>query len=1604
MFFCLQRRSLLSLGFLVLFSIVATTAFAFEGARELANYEVSLPGPDGLHPFSSPQVKQQAEAGLPQWSLSWHGQDSGSLSGIGPVVTGMATEQFAESFISRQSVLLGISADEIGETGSQTLGHLEHRYYRQEHRGLGVIGSRLIFTFATDGTVQQFTTRTAPGITLTSVQPGVSADESFSAGFADLPGFNEIRLDYSELMVLPSLFSGLDGDRLVWNLYCTSMEPISSWRILVDATSGEVLERESLMTGLTAVSGVVSGTRTYPTPFDAEEMSLLGDMFVAALNGEELLGFTVTDGNGSFDLGEIDIPDSDNFALQAGLAGPWVTVLRHSPADMPATLTVPGTSFPANLVWSDEEATLAERSLFWNVNSAHSILKTMDPASQYLDRPVTVVALSDEGECNAYASLNPYAPFMSYYAAGDRCPNIGQITDVVYHEYAHLITMFTYGYDSAPGDFHEGFSDYFAATILDTCRIGLGFTGENTFLRDLDNDWTESSVAADEYCSGDVHCVGLLTGGALWKMRAALIEEIGDYETAVAYADRLYHFCRYGHPMDFDELLLHLRLLDDDDANLANGTPYLDAILTGFTHHEIGDLGVHLAHTPLFDTEDIATARTVAVKLSNVFPIVPEKIQVHYSVDGGGFVTEQMTGQIWDYSFDIPAPVSGDVSIRYYFTAEDTDGNMATLPATAPVDYFSYFMGVDVTPPHVSHSTPVAPAVNQSNIWFHADITDNSGVIGGVNAEVTIQKGDESTTQTVPLNFKTMPGRSNFYEGMLTVSDLGADDQIRYYLIAADEANETNQTRYPAIGEITMIAERGRSWDFETDLSGISTSGDWVLHNPPAIGPAAASGTGLVETDAGFGTGQYNVNVNSELITPVLDLSDWTGAQLVFDHWFQIEADWDGGQILCSSDGGESWGLLTPGGGYNGDIYDSWNLGLGMFPAYSSMSDAWEQVVVPLDFYIGESIQLKFLFWSDGGVIDLGWYLDNIKVIESQARVQPSAVYATSGDDTLVEVSWLPPDGVNVVSDAFLGYNLYRTAEGSESEFAKLNDSILSIPTYSDSEVSNGTYYNYVVTSVFTNGESPYSPVAIGYPYRAQLATAETAELTIEGDPVNDEESLVIDNSGTGNLNVNIYLADPDQSFSDVLPRFSPDGQPDIEFVDMISDDADASAPDVASISYQETQAGLLLFDFAFHDTMPDPEEGFTLIFSLDTDLDRSTGMPAGAAGAEYTLLMGQWAYEISEMAMGFRVPAIVIIGAYGMMPAPYLEMEADSDSLVVGMPSYLFAPGQPVGYSAMVEYGSYMSQQLAVDATVTTGEGKTNPVITGIKELATLLSSGALRTDENDEGDTIPDERESTWLSDTSPRFGTATPDEPLLVALDFDFTGEMEDAYECKLILTSNDPDLPTSEVSILVHLRDIVGEQMSCWSTESRSDGLFLEWAPAVPSNFPGGFELTRWTEAEDENSAILLTGAPITSPDDSLYSYLDRTALSGVAHYYRITGITSDGEQVPIDPVAHPLYDPAVPGKLVLQQALPNPLSTTTTLRLQAPAGRAWDLAICDVTGRMVRQLVEKGAYSDGIHMVQWDGRDTNGEMVSQGVYYAVMRSGGKQSTRSLVVVR
>ncbi|MDZ4699715.1 MAG: FlgD immunoglobulin-like domain containing protein [Rhodothermales bacterium] len=112
-----------------------------------------------------------------------------------------------------------------------------------------------------------------------------------------------------------------------------------------------------------------------------------------------------------------------------------------------------------------------------------------------------------------------------------------------------------------------------------------------------------------------------------------------------------------------------------------------------------------------------------------------------------------------------------------------------------------------------------------------------------------------------------------------------------------------------------------------------------------------------------------------------------------------------------------------------------------------------------------------------------------------------------------------------------------------------------------------------------------------------------------------------------------------------------------------------------------------------------------------------------------------------------------------------------------------------------------------------------------------------------------------------------------------------------------------------------------------------------------------------------------------------------------------GVTNEVSSVAIERIGD-----ETPTRFALHGNYPNPFNPSTTIHFELANAGQVVLAVYDVLGQQVAELVN-GVQSAGVYEVQWDGRDTDGQVAASGVYlYRVTFDGQQSQSRVMTLLK
>jgi hypothetical protein len=1522
----------------------------------------------------------------PRWRVAWNlrARTPHRLYGPGLQIEfapadAARVEAACRALLVQSAPLTGIRDDALRLAAADRRLGRWYVVFEQIEAGLPVRGGRADVRVTDTGAVQLFGAdwHRHPSV---DARPRVAAAAALAAAAADLGPTTDFA---HELVILPEPRDAAYVYHLAHELRFRTAEPRGVWRAWVDAHSGDLLRRENeiryaQLTG--RVTAEVEST-TIGDPFVAQP--LRDTRFNVGTSMTEL-GFTDADGFYDVTTAAVDTVD-----VRVRLLGRWARVFNSELGfATPAILArmFPGTS--RDFLWNDSNSRASERDAYYHALIAHQTIKELDPTFTGVDYQMPVTVDIFDRDCNAFWD----GLGINFFGQSMRCVNTARIADVVYHEYGHGITDRQYRPLTPSGAMHEGFSDYYAASINDDPRIGRGFRGPGTILRTVDND----NTFPDDIV-GEVHRDGLILAGALWDLRQTL---------GRGATDSLFHYARYGRADNFDDYLLDVLVTDDDNGDIYDGTPRFDAIIAAFAGHGIGDYSVQIAHTPEADTEDLNKPLVLEAVILSIFQLEPGSQLLHYAVNGGAWNTLPLapTGMaVREFGATIPMQPAG-TQVAYYITAADSAGNAASLPpggATAP---FEFRVGADVTPPVIVHDPlPDQPADAPAGWPVRAVVTDNlDRGLAEVRTEYTINGVTGGGTLAMA------PLGNDVWATTLPMAGVVLGDTIFYRVGAVDSAQTPNIMQAPPAGAYDFTIVPGLARDLEASDAGLIASGDWEW-GVPAGEPAAFTGTNVWGT--GLVTG-YSDDTESILEIGPIDMTTWTRAALVFQHWLDSESFYDGGCVEISTNNGLDWTLVQPSGGYPLPfVLALANAG------YSGNLQGWQRAEFELSQFVGQQVLMRWRFASDSGVIDRGWFIDDIEVVARQVLSIPLALQAESGFDSAVRLDWSSPAGVAPPpTTPLLGYHVYRAGNADLSDAVQLTDSPLGpeILSYVDVQAINGVLYHYAVTALYAEGESRPSNVADGMAY-VSAYSADTAALDVHVvDGATADTTITFTNTGTGFLHMNLWLGEAsDDDIDDVRIAYQriPPGMaagarrtraaakggpaavakgggageaaaaatgapaPTMDFAALVAAWRRAERPDAAAartLPVAPADAGgyTLLFADAQEGSTPDIKEllveenasgetrfrvtgwapwgnvftDFTMVLGMDTDTDRSTGQNGGF---DYFVVAGAFALST------FGTPAVVLQGQTVVTVPTHQFFPTNADVLEFGFPFDFI--GNPA---------RLLVQVIAFD-----------PALQVPRDFAPGVPSTA------------------QWLQPQA--FHVVAP-AGVPTPLGLSFASIVPGHYAGKVFFETNAPASPVVVLPVGYHVTTTAVALSDLTALQEDAD-VVVRWRTSGEVDV-AAFRVHRSRDGGPEQAL-----SPDVEPSAGrAYVFRDRDPAPG-SYTYRIGEVAPDGS-VTLHGAVEITTVRVAPAVSFLDPAVPNPFNPTTTLRFGVAVAGPADVVVFDSRGRRVRTLWRAAHVEPGFRRVTWDGRDDAGVRVASGVYHVRLQTAGRALTRRLTLVK
>jgi len=133
------------------------------------------------------------------------------------------------------------------------------------------------------------------------------------------------------------------------------------------------------------------------------------------------------------------------------------------------------------------------------------------------------------------------------------------------------------------------------------------------------------------------------------------------------------------------------------------------------------------------------------------------------------------------------------------------------------------------------------------------------------------------------------------------------------------------------------------------------------------------------------------------------DLTSVDRATLQFDHYLQIEEQWDFGVVQVSADGGRTWTSLANENTRSDIDPDGYPKIKENLPGFTGIADGWTTETFDLSAFAGQKVHINFRYLTDWATEEAGWFVDNIRIPEIGLSFDGSTTEPFLSMDELLE-------------------------------------------------------------------------------------------------------------------------------------------------------------------------------------------------------------------------------------------------------------------------------------------------------------------------------------------------------------------------------------------------------------------------------------------------------------------------------------------------------------------------------------------------------------------------------------------------------------------------
>ena len=257
------------------------------------------------------------------------------------------------------------------------------------------------------------------------------------------------------------------------------------------------------------------------------------------------------------------------------------------------------------------------------------------------------------------------------------------------------------------------------------------------------------------------------------------------------------------------------------------------------------------------------------------------------------------------------------------------------------------------------------PLIQETDGYFHLDVK-RYGLEDGTEYTVSVEPISDNITETgEDLVYEELELMETVADSVMYVLDenIAQGDSIVYQLSMDDGFTVQQDTIVKLFGTPVSIYDNEIENLDEFENNGWGITDEDYTSEPYSIADSP-------------GTDYFNNQYKTIRVADTIDLTEAVFANFSFMAKWEIESGYDYVQVQVSADEGDTWEPLSGQYTSTGTGYQQEGE-----PVYDGMQSAWVLEEINFQDYLGEQLFIRFVFESDGGVTEDGFYFDDLEVV-----------------------------------------------------------------------------------------------------------------------------------------------------------------------------------------------------------------------------------------------------------------------------------------------------------------------------------------------------------------------------------------------------------------------------------------------------------------------------------------------------------------------------------------------------------------------------------------------------------------------------------------------